>query len=683
MKKINLLKLITKTMATTVNHNVVFELISSELRNLLKIDLVEIRKLNNLKGNPKLKIISKNIDNNSENYLKDLTLNKEIIEYICKYVLKKGRPLIINNIEQAELPDFYKKFLLKYNVKSLILMPIQKDNEVWGLISLYQIKNVKNWTKDEIKFLFEIVDYISISIRQTELSIELKKTKRYMDAIINNLPFNLWIKDANNKYVVSNESFAKYCNLKAEEVIGKTDFEIWPEYIAKAFIRNDKKIMKTGHQEMFIEKEITPEGEVWAEIYKKPVFNEHGKVIGTTGFRNLSVNKKIEEMKKEFTSLNNIDKVYEYTLNKLYENFNPNLLFLVEISNNNNEIKFEYSSKDNHYFSKKLKSLENNETFYNYVSEITKNMKLETIEHIKIFKEKNIDLFNLLNNYNIKSCMNRVILKPGNHYDKFNIVFLCFNQKRTWSQYEKELFEEIINYASSIISELNQKKETESTKNTFIATLTHDLRSPIIAEQKGLEFLLSRKDDSPVGDIKEYLIDIYKTNEDLLQIVNNILTVYHIESGKFSLNIENSSIEPIIKNAVRSLHTLAEEKKTEIEVQTQENLPEIPIDPNEIRRVLINLISNAIKHTKKETKIKVKAELTNNYIQISISDNGQGISEEDKPKIFQRYPTKKRKIGSGLGLFLSKQIIEAHNGRIWFESELNKGTTFYFTLPIK
>jgi signal transduction histidine kinase len=127
---------------------------------------------------------------------------------------------------------------------------------------------------------------------------------------------------------------------------------------------------------------------------------------------------------------------------------------------------------------------------------------------------------------------------------------------------------------------------------------------------------------------------------------------------------------------------LAEDAQSKISADIEENMPKMLADENEIIRVIINLINNAIKHNEKGTTIKVSARRTNDKIIVSVSDNGSGIPDSEKPKIFQRYPTAKRKIGTGLGLYLSKQIIDAHNGKIWFESELNKGTTFSFSLPI-
>lgn len=219
-------------------------------------------------------------------------------------------------------------------------------------------------------------------------------------------------------------------------------------------------------------------------------------------------------------------------------------------------------------------------------------------------------------------------------------------------------------------------------KKRFFANLIHDMRSPLLAEQKTLEVILSGKLGTSLSDFSEYLNDIYKTNEELLHIINSILSSYHYESGKIELTLDNINISELIDTSIKLINSLANDAEAQINTDIDAGLPSIFADRDEIIRVVINLITNAIKHNPKGTNINISATKTNKEIQIAVQDNGKGISESEKPTIFKKYPTVKRKIGTGLGLYLSKQIIKAHKGRIWFESEEDKGTTFYFTLPV-
>jgi signal transduction histidine kinase len=264
----------------------------------------------------------------------------------------------------------------------------------------------------------------------------------------------------------------------------------------------------------------------------------------------------------------------------------------------------------------------------------------------------------------------------------FGLTMICSSIPRMWTSEDIDSFKLIIETATLVYFEVKQRYETEQVKQTFLATLTHDLRSPINAEQKTLEAILSKRFGTSLENFSDFLQDIYKTNEELLRIVNNILSVYHYESGKYELKLESASIGDIINDSVNTMKLLAEDQESEIITNIQEDLPLVMVDKSEITRVINNLIGNAIKHNKKGTNINIESKRIDNEVQVSVSDNGKGIPEGERSKIFRRFPTEKRKIGTGLGLYLSKQIIDAHHGKIWFESEVGKGTTFYFTLPI-
>ncbi|OGI18001.1 MAG: hypothetical protein A2255_03520, partial [Candidatus Melainabacteria bacterium RIFOXYA2_FULL_32_9] len=305
----------------------------------------------------------------------------------------------------------------------------------------------------------------------------------------------------------------------------------------------------------------------------------------------------------------------------------------------------------------------------------------EDIEDIHLrnsIKNKNIQAFLL---YPIFKTSLASKEKENNVAAIVGLIMLCSSAPRKWMSYEIVSLKLIIDTISSVYFEIESRKEIEQLRTNFIATLTHDLRSPIIAEQKALEFMLSRKPETLLREYSEFIEDIYKTNNELLRIVNNLLAVYHYESGRFELNFEEVKIKDLIDSAVKSVLPMAQDEGAEISINIIDN-PEVKVDKNEINRVLVNLINNAIKHNPAGVKINIESKKTNDYVQIAVSDNGRGIPEPERPHIFEKYPAIKRKIGTGLGLYIAKQIVEMHDGKIWFESEIGKGSTFYFMLPI-
>lgn len=244
------------------------------------------------------------------------------------------------------------------------------------------------------------------------------------------------------------------------------------------------------------------------------------------------------------------------------------------------------------------------------------------------------------------------------------------------------VFEKEWQYTKEIQDKQEQIKELIHSRDTFIASLSHDLKSPIFSEQKIIEFILMDKDAIKISDFIEYLEEMYKINDEILRIVNNLLTSYHMDSNEFELDFSPTNINALVKDASKTLNHLAKDEQIEISLSLAPQMPLISVDEDMIRRVIINLVSNAIKHSHRAGELKISTYREKGAIKVSVQDFGKGISEEDQKNIFQKYPTVKRKIGTGLGLFISKQIIEAHKGKIWFESEEGKGTTFYFSLPI-
>ena len=393
------------------------------------------------------------------------------------------------------------------------------------------------------------------------------------------------------------------------------------------------------------------------------------------------INEKIlREIIIETRKFNEHDGIYNYLLNQLANLFKPNRCMHLHRNNNlfvANEV----------IIDKTLQPLLN-QPFLS--AEFTQEILSEDSLHVSIVKDVNQEISSpelkefLINN-KIQSYLlysTTKICQGRAENEILGTTIICYPEPKVWASDEIEFFKLIVDTISIIFLEFKQRTETEEIKRTFIATLTHDLRSPIIAEQKALEAMISKKINYLNENYDEYLEDIYKTNKGLLRIVNNLLSVYHYETGKSLLNKEETNIKDLIDESVISLKYLAADKESQIYIDITEDLPFLNIDRDEIARVFSNLIGNAVKHTRKGTRIEINALKKDDFIEFAIRDNGEGIPKDHIDTIFQRYPVEKRKIGTGLGLYLSKQIIEAHGGKIWFETEEGVGTTFYFTLPL-
>ena len=238
-------------------------------------------------------------------------------------------------------------------------------------------------------------------------------------------------------------------------------------------------------------------------------------------------------------------------------------------------------------------------------------------------------------------------------------------------------------FVVAVIRNVSYQKENERLRDDFIATLTHDLRTPLLAAISGLDFMLK----GTLGEIsekqKELVFAMKKSNEDMLGLTNALLEVYRYEAGKIFLCKTRFCVNELIKDCAKELEVLFKQNNTEIIFDFENEELMINADKNEIRRVISNLLGNAIKHGGENTKVIVKSQKIGKDAQISVEDNGVGLSKEDQMKLFKRFSqgtSKKRSCSTGLGLYLSRRIVEAHNGSIWVESEIDKGSKFIFNL---
>ena len=234
-----------------------------------------------------------------------------------------------------------------------------------------------------------------------------------------------------------------------------------------------------------------------------------------------------------------------------------------------------------------------------------------------------------------------------------------------------------------VIRDVTEQKKADRLRDDFIATLTHDLRTPLLAAIQTLKFFL----DGAVGKLEDkqklLLATMQKSNEDLLGLVNALLEVYKYDAEKLTLNKSDFKIYDLAKHVYDELKPLSDTKNIEFEIDCNEKELLITADRSELRRVICNLCGNAINYTPNGGNVIITIKKQANDLIFSVSDTGCGIPQEDIPNMFQRFSqgtSKKRSVGTGLGLYLSRQIIESHGGKIWLESVLNKGSEFSFIL---
>ncbi len=250
-----------------------------------------------------------------------------------------------------------------------------------------------------------------------------------------------------------------------------------------------------------------------------------------------------------------------------------------------------------------------------------------------------------------------------------------------------DLFESITD-RDLVINEYREKeKENYNLKEEFMAALTHDLKVPIIAADKTYDLLISNKFGNITENQKEVIIKLKESNDDLIKMVNSILETYKIENSGIELNIEeNIDVEEFIKSVVESSSNIAKSQGKEINFYMDTKKFQANFDKMLIKRVINNLIINAINHSVSTNKIDIHLNKTGDTFSIDVIDFGEGIDEDEIEKIFNKYysiTNKTTRVSTGLGLYLSNKIVKKHKGIIEAESKKNEGSIFRIILPLK
>lgn len=242
-----------------------------------------------------------------------------------------------------------------------------------------------------------------------------------------------------------------------------------------------------------------------------------------------------------------------------------------------------------------------------------------------------------------------------------------------------------------LITELDRGRQQQlKIKDQFLSHVSHELRSPLAVIHQFVTILLDRLGGDLSPEQSEYLEIILRNVNQLRKIIEDLLEVTRAETGKLTLHPQLTPLDELIAETLGALRIAAAGKRIALSEEVSDDLPLAYADPNRCRQVLMNLIDNAIKFTSQGGSITVRAELfpeDPHFIQVAVADTGCGISEEDSHKIFdslyqvENSASLSRK-GLGLGLFISKELVSRHGGRIWVKSEKGKGSTFSFILPI-
>jgi PAS domain S-box-containing protein len=319
---------------------------------------------------------------------------------------------------------------------------------------------------------------------------------------------------------------------------------------------------------------------------------------------------------------------------------------------------------------------------------VAQNKRPIVVEHITeemmgyVFREES-DL-RVIREAGLQSAIVIPLLRDGDLIAAI-VLFSC-SPSRIYGPKDLYLAQELAQRAAASIENARLyflARRAIKSREEILAVVSHDLKNPVMVIGLVAKVLRQSK-ELETDKIAEFSNKIERAADKMLLLISQLLDFSKIESGTFSVAPQAETLKDIILPAIDGMKPLAEAKQQTIEIHIESNLPEVAADGARVGQVLSNLLSNAIKFGRRGGKIVVSARKQDHTVVVCVSDDGPGIPQENLSKVFDRYwqASETKHAGMGLGLAIAKGIVEAHGGKIWVDSELGKGSSFFFTLPL-
>lgn len=246
-----------------------------------------------------------------------------------------------------------------------------------------------------------------------------------------------------------------------------------------------------------------------------------------------------------------------------------------------------------------------------------------------------------------------------------------------------------MNGAVLLVVDVTERTRLSQQRDDFVATLAHDLQTPVIASDRALELLQETLQEKLSPEQLKLVSMLRDNNRTLLNMIQSLLEIYRYEAGAQPLYFDEVDLQVVVETCVRDLHPIAEKHGIEMRLEVPASTHKVVADPVAVRRVVVNLLDNAIKYTPRGGRIDIIAQNMDGKVSLQITDTGIGISSDALPRLFNRYwhrsdrnlGDRSHKQSCGLGLYLCKQIVDAHSGRIWCESQPGRGSSFTIEFP--
>ena len=494
--------------------------------------------------------------------------------------------------------------------------------------------------------------------KRKQVEEAIKNERQLLRTLIDNLPDQIYIKDKDGRKMLANNADIENIGAQNEaEVLGKSDLELFDNKIGARGYADDLKVIQTSHpvinrEEIFFDKNSAQR---WLLTSKIPLIDQHGKTTGLVG-----IGRDITEQKKANETIQKLSKSIEQS---------PSIFVITDVLGNIEYVNPKFSE------------------ITGYKPEEVIGQNAYTQKSGEMPAEKFKELWDTITSGGVWRGEFHNRKKNGELYFEWAIITSIKNDSGVITNYIaiKEDISARKQMEIDLIAAKEKAEESDRLKSAFLANMSHEVRTPLNSII-GFSELLNDA-DFELDEKQEFVKHIINNGNNLLIIISDIMDISKMESGQITIRKNRIQLKKLLTEIKQQYFSKFQEKKLEFRLNVPELDNELYIyaDVERLRQVLNNLIVNALKFTSKGF-VQIEYKAVNGKVQFRIMDTGIGIPSEFHDKIFERFWQVESGItrkygGNGLGLTISKDLVELMDGEIWVESEPGIGSVFYFTLP--
>lgn len=608
--------------------------------------------------------------------------------------------LIIPDItEHAQVDEQAERILQARNIRSVALLPLITPARGW--VGLLALGWAEPYTLDEqvIQLYKVLVPQLAALIENRLLFEETSHSAQLLRTIMDTIPNPIFYKDVEGRYQGSNKAFNDYMGMPGEEIVGKSVYDLAPIDLADQYHAMDQELLQEPGDQAYEAPVVYADGITRDILFNKAsLVDPEGRIAGLVGVMiDLTDRKRAEqrqqlaqELGRQLTMLLDPQELLEATVNSVSEAFNyyhAHIYLLDE-------------SGDNLVVAEGLGKAGEMLKAAGHSIPITAERSLvaRAARHLEPVVVNNVfDNPDHLPNPLLPETQSEVAVPLLVGDDLLGVLDVQHNELDHFNDDEIRTLQIISTQLAIALSnarlyyeqlETAEKlREVDQLKSEFLANMSHELRTPLNAIIGFSELLIDDLADTVDEMAAEDLQAIHSSGHHLLAIINDILDLSKIEAGRLALNLEDAHIQDIVPPVVEMASVLLKDKpEAELVLDVPKDLAPILVDTVRMRQVLWNLISNAIKFTEKGY-VRVQSWEDTDWVYLSVKDTGVGIPEEYHEIIFDQFrqvdgSMTRKAGGTGLGLTISRQLMQMHGGDLWVESEPGKGSTFTLKIPV-